>query len=387
MTEGWPAAVRLACEAMRALAPAQRGAAVERLRRPGGALFGYLAREVLAQEPPGVRELVRVAARLERVDPGLCAALGVEGAPEALGSLARRGLFAESHGSLDGWFSPTGLMRDVALASLPLADADLRELHARAAGWYAAHGEPALALRSWRAIGDDAATAGCSPSTARRCCARASVEAVVEAGDAMPAAHRDAGLERLLGEAHQLRGDWDEALACLGRAAGPAGTIDPGLAWRIGLIHHLRGHLDEALAAYRRGHDDSEPSGDAALLYAWHASAHWLRGDADAVPGARHARPRGGAWPAARTARWRRPTPCWPCSPRSRATAPATTPITCAPSTTPSAPATSCRSSASVSTAARATWRRAPTRPRSSSWTSPSAWPTSAGSAPSAPWR
>ena len=75
---------------------AQRGAAVERLRRPGGALFGYLAREVLAQEPPGVRELVRVAAPLERVHPGLCAALGVEGAPDALGSLARRGLFAES---------------------------------------------------------------------------------------------------------------------------------------------------------------------------------------------------------------------------------------------------------------------------------------------------
>ena len=98
----------------------------------------------------------------------------------------------------------------------------------------------------------------------------------------MPAAHRDAALERLLGEAHQLRGDWDEALACLGRAAGAAGTIDPGLAWRIGLIHHLRGHLDEALEAYRRGDDDAEPSSDAALLYAWHASAHWLRGDADA---------------------------------------------------------------------------------------------------------
>jgi ATP/maltotriose-dependent transcriptional regulator MalT/DNA-binding SARP family transcriptional activator len=281
VTEGWPAAVRLACEAMRALAPAERGAAVERLRRPGGPLFGYLAREVLAQEPPGVRELVRVAAPLERVHPGLCAALGVEGAPDALGSLARRGLFAESDGPLDGWFAPTGLMRDVALASLPLADGDLRELHARAAGWYATHGEPALALRSWRAIGDDAATARLLAEQGAALLREGSVEAVVEAGDAMPAAHRDVALERLLGEAHQLRGDWDEALACLGRAAGAAGTIDPGLAWRIGLIHHLRGHLDEALEAYRRGRDDPEPSSDAALLHAWHASAHWLRGDAD----------------------------------------------------------------------------------------------------------
>jgi ATP/maltotriose-dependent transcriptional regulator MalT/DNA-binding SARP family transcriptional activator len=281
VAEGWPAAVRLACEAMRALAPAQRGAAVERLRSPGGALFGYLAREVLAQEPPGVRELVRVAAPLERVHPGLCAVLGVDGAPDALGSLARRGLFAESH-PLEGWFAPTGLMRDVALASLPLADDELRELHARAAGWYAAHGEPALALRSWRAIGDDAATARLLAEQGAALLREGAVEAVVEAGDAMPPAHRDAAIDRLLGEAHQLRGDWDEALACLGRAAGAAGAIDAGLAWRIGLIHHLRGHLDEALEAYRRGRDDPEPSGDAALLHAWHASAHWLRGDADA---------------------------------------------------------------------------------------------------------
>jgi ATP/maltotriose-dependent transcriptional regulator MalT/DNA-binding SARP family transcriptional activator len=282
VTEGWPAAVRLACEAMRALDPAQRGAAVERLRRPGGALFGYLAREVLAQEPPGVRELVRVAAPLERVNPGLCAALGIDGAADALVSLARRGLFAESHDPLDGWFAPTGLMRDVALASLPLAEDERRDLHARAAAWYAAHGEAALALRSWRAIGDDAATAHLLAEQGPTLLREGAVEAVVEAGDAMPADHRDAQLDRLLGEAHQLRGDWDEALACLGRAAGAEGTIAAGLAWRIGLIHHLRGHLDEALEAYRRGRDDPEPSGDAALLHAWHASAHWLRGDADA---------------------------------------------------------------------------------------------------------
>jgi DNA-binding SARP family transcriptional activator len=279
VTEGWPAAVRLACEAIRALAPAERGEAVERLRRPGGPLFGYLAREVLAQEPPAVRELVRAAAPLERVHPALCAALGLEGAPDALASLARRGLFAET-GPLDQWFAPTGLMRDVALASLPLADDELRALHVGAADWYAAHGEPALALRSTRAIGDDAATARLLAEHGAALLREGSVEPVVEAGDALPAGHRDAALDRLLGEAHQLRGDWDEALACLGRAAGAAGTIDAGLAWRIGLIHHLRGHLDEALAVYRRGRADQEPSGDLALLHAWHASAHWLRGDA-----------------------------------------------------------------------------------------------------------
>jgi len=281
VAEGWPAAVRLACEAIRVLPAGERDAAVQRLRRPGGALFGYLAREVLAREAPTVRELVRLAAPLERVHPDLCAALGVDGAGEALGSLARRGLFAERHAAQADWFAPTALTREVALATLALAPAERDELHRRAAGWYLANGEPALALRSLRAVGDDGAIAALLVAHGAVLLREGDVEAVVGAGDALPAECRDTALERLLGEAHQLRGDWDEALRCLGRAAGTDGAIDAGLAWRIGLIHHLRGQLDEALAAYRRGRDAGAPSADVALLHAWHASAHWLRGDAE----------------------------------------------------------------------------------------------------------
>jgi DNA-binding SARP family transcriptional activator len=281
-TGGWPAAVRLACEAMRGLPAEERPAAVERLRRPGGALFGYLAREVLAQEAPAVRELVRLTAPLERVHPDLCAALGIDAAAEALASLARRGLFVEHLGSTGAWFAPTALTRDVALASLPVAADEARELHERAGRWYAATDEPALALRSLRAVGDDAAIAALLIEHGPALLAEGAVEAVVEAGDALADEHHDATLERLLGEAHQLRGDWDEALRCLDRSAGPDGAIDAGLAWRIGLIHHLRGRLDAALEAYGRGHEGAQPSGDAALLHAWHASALWLRSDADA---------------------------------------------------------------------------------------------------------
>jgi DNA-binding SARP family transcriptional activator len=280
-TGGWPAAVRLACEAMRALPGEQRPAAVERLRRPGGALFGYLAREVLAQEAPAWRELVRLTAPLERVHPELCEALGVDAAADALASLARRGLFAEHLGPGGEWFAPTALTRDVALASLAIPAAELRDLHERAARWYAANEEPALALLSLRAIGDDAAIAALLVEHGPSLLREGAIEAVVEAGGALGAAHRDATLERLLGEAHQLRGDWDEALRCLDRAAGSDGAIDAGLAWRIGLIHHLRGQLDAALEAYGRGQDGAEPSADTALLHAWHASALWLRSDAD----------------------------------------------------------------------------------------------------------
>jgi hypothetical protein len=45
----------------------QRSAVLERLRRPGGALFSYLAHEVLGHEPPEVIELVGAVAGLETV--------------------------------------------------------------------------------------------------------------------------------------------------------------------------------------------------------------------------------------------------------------------------------------------------------------------------------
>jgi hypothetical protein len=169
-------------------------------------------------------------------------------------------------------------MRDVALASLPLADDELRELHARAAGWYAAQRRA-----GWRcARGGRSATTPrrrrCSPS--RATLLREGAEAVVEAGGAMPAAPRRGA--RAAGRARPTScAATGTRRSCVPAARRWPGPIDAGLAWRIGLIHHLRGHLDEALAAYRRGRDDAEPSGDLALLHAWHASAHWLRGDAD----------------------------------------------------------------------------------------------------------
>src|SRR4029453_10941282 len=49
MTGGWPAAVRLGVEALRSAGPDGSAAVLEGLRRPGGALFAYLAEEVLAR--------------------------------------------------------------------------------------------------------------------------------------------------------------------------------------------------------------------------------------------------------------------------------------------------------------------------------------------------
>ena len=111
----------------------------------------------------------------------------------------------------------------------------------------------------------------------------------------VPDSERTADLHRLEGDARQLVGDWDAAVACYEAAAPDAsGPLDAGLAWRWGLIHHLRGDLDTALGVYGRGRLDDLSSGgsrpgepptapltDQALLVCWTATAHWLRGDAD----------------------------------------------------------------------------------------------------------
>ena len=201
---GGPAGARGAAQRPRRPSAARRSSACA---GPAAPLFGYLAREVLAQESPPVRELVRLAAPLERVHPACAPPSASRAPPTRSASLARRGLFAESHPPTAG-SRPPGLMRDVALASLPLADDDLRGCTPAPPAGTRRTASPRWPCARWRAIGDDAATARLLAEHGAALLREGAVEALVEAGEALPAAHRDAALDRLLGEAHQLRGDW-----------------------------------------------------------------------------------------------------------------------------------------------------------------------------------
>jgi len=153
LTGGWPAAVRLALDALERLpAGSNYDEALERLRRPGGELYGYLAREAFATDPFETRELLRRLSCFERVPVELCEALGVAAGPEALPALVKRGLAAEMR---DGGFALHQLVREFVLHAWPLEQDETRELHRRAAAWFAAQGRIEEALRSL-ADGDDA---------------------------------------------------------------------------------------------------------------------------------------------------------------------------------------------------------------------------------------
>ena len=171
MTGGWPAAVRLAIEAMQGLPAGRRAAALQELRASAGPLIGSLVREVVERQPPAVRELLRRVSLLDRFNAKLCTMLGVDDAAAILGDLTRRGSFVQPLG--DGWLRVNELVRDTVRERLPLDEAASRAVQRQAAAWFdgqglldealarlAASGEPD-AIRSYlKARGADVLAAG-----------------------------------------------------------------------------------------------------------------------------------------------------------------------------------------------------------------------------------
>jgi len=294
VTAGWPAAVRLASDALARVDADGRGPTLERLRRPGGVLHDYLAEEVIAGEPEARRELLVRLAVLDRFTPELADALG-PGDPAALHGLVRRGMVVDAPGRGRSWLRVNALLREVVAASPAARDVRAATL-AAAARWFADHDQPAAAVRCSLAAGDGPDVARLVTAWGPDLLRSGEADVVLDALERVPVTERSAGLVRLEGDARQLVGDWDAAVACYRRAAGVGpGPLDAGVAWRWGLILHLRGDLDAALAVYGRGVLDDVPAvdppataarptealTDQALLVCWTATAHWLKGDAD----------------------------------------------------------------------------------------------------------
>ena len=153
-TGGWPAAVRLAVETLRGQPTDGDGPGLERIRKPGGPLFAYLASEVFAHEPPEVEALVRTVSPLERFTAELCEELEIERAADVLDALARRGLFVDLHGTSVGWYSLGEPVREYALAHLRLDEAEMRDIRMRAARWFEERDHLDEALRCLAGAGE-----------------------------------------------------------------------------------------------------------------------------------------------------------------------------------------------------------------------------------------
>jgi DNA-binding SARP family transcriptional activator len=280
LTGGWPAAVRLTVETLRAVPEDRVDKALARLPHHGSPLFSYLAEEVFTRASPAVRDLLRRVAPLEGFSPALCESLGIEHAGTTLERLAERGLFVQGSGEREDWYALHALVREFALERWPLSEDELRDLLGRTAQWLERAGRLGEALRTLTTSGDGDAVAQFFLDHGEALVAAGAGPDVLLAGEALPEL-RDTRIDEILGEAHALRGDWDEALACYRRAIEGIDPLPARLAWRIGLIHAYRAEITEALEWFERGHDDGSDPVTTSLLLSWIAMCRWSLGETE----------------------------------------------------------------------------------------------------------
>ncbi|WP_435831288.1 LuxR C-terminal-related transcriptional regulator [Micromonospora arborensis] len=152
-TGGWPAALRIAALAVRGQPDPERW--VGQFGGDQPEIAGYLHEEVLATLDPAEVDLLRRTALVENVCADLAEALtGRVDAGQALADLAGTGGLLHREDTRPPWYRCEPLLADLLRADLGwLPGHELRELHVRAAAWYAGDGRPADGLRHALAAG------------------------------------------------------------------------------------------------------------------------------------------------------------------------------------------------------------------------------------------
>lgn len=153
-TEGWPAGLYLAALAIRAGVPPAD--ALERLSGSDRYLGDYLRSELLDRIAPDEVEFLTRTSILDRLSGPLCdATLGTTGSAQRLQHIEDRNLLLVP---LDGhreWYRYHQLLREFLVSELERREPELvPALHARAAAWSEADGQPERALRHAQAAND-----------------------------------------------------------------------------------------------------------------------------------------------------------------------------------------------------------------------------------------
>jgi LuxR family maltose regulon positive regulatory protein len=152
-TEGWGAGLALAALSLRGEPDVARF--VTAFTGSHRYVLDYLTEEVLERQPDRVRAFLLETSVLDRLSGPLCDAVtGAEGSQGLLEWIEREGLFLQPLDDVRGWWRYHQLFVDLLRARLARQPGRQRELHRRAAAWYADRGPTDDAVRHAVAAGD-----------------------------------------------------------------------------------------------------------------------------------------------------------------------------------------------------------------------------------------
>ncbi|MGH3786772.1 MAG: BTAD domain-containing putative transcriptional regulator [Pseudonocardiaceae bacterium] len=276
-TAGWPTAVHCAVEMLRAVEPNQRLATLRQLVDPGQRFHGYLAEEVVSAAHERVQQLLRKLAIFGETRFTTEIARGLDVPTIALAELSHQGLVRRT--GRDGGWSLVRPLRDFFRHEGSPSANERTALHVSAARVCAERGAQAEALRHLLAGSDHAGCVELLLDHGSAMVERGQVAAVLEASG-LPAEYLDdPRIQRVLGQAQQVRGRWTQALQHFQRAGGNQNVLEPALGWRIGLIAFAQGEFTEVQALAGRTRLDRENTLDEIRVLTLSASAYRMTGD------------------------------------------------------------------------------------------------------------
>lgn len=271
LTNGWPAAVRLATEATRRGAPP---------RGPGddAELFAYLAEEVFAAEPAETVAFLQAMSIFPRFTVALAEAVGIPNARALVDELLIRGLFVVHLPGADDWFAIHGLVRRYVRARQAIDPSRREGLLGAAATWLEAEGMVREAAEAIIALAEPERISAFVHRRGRDLLTAGGAADVIRLDAALPEESRTPEVDDLVGEALLVTGEMDAARVRLERRATGSGELPSRLAWLLGRIHWERGQLGEARSVFQRARIDGDDIHDP-LVLSYLASAHWALGD------------------------------------------------------------------------------------------------------------
>ncbi|NTU85153.1 MAG: tetratricopeptide repeat protein, partial [Chloroflexales bacterium] len=220
-TEGWPIALQLVWQGLRG-APSRGVADLLAGRADSlGALFDYLASDVLGHQPPAVAAFLRETAVLRELTPATCDAVRRAGdSEELLRQLRDRDLFVvelgERHYRYHHVFHE--FLRQQGEGG------DMKKGHHRAAEFFSGRGDDEEAVYHWLAAGAHAEAAGAIERGGEAALLAGHLDTLAGWIDALPhdiVAARPR-LHTLLGDLYRLRSRFDEALLWYAQAEAAA---------------------------------------------------------------------------------------------------------------------------------------------------------------------